>query len=364
MTKRKELTERIFADFSSQITAEIYWKLFIFREYSHPKQRAKPKYIKSRILKESKNDDIIQRFPKISKESLMEEASKYMPSNNEKINKTLKYTRIQDLPSLLGISNINKLFYSPYVFGFYSFEWTDEIYSILMQKYFQSSEYSLELAKAVPADSLELLTYYLTDPKYSFSYVYTDIQTYPVSKLDESAQPSRQYTRTAFFILPEIDEIKGEKCIHINMKYTSWGHKKGGLNFSDYINKVWVGKKKKTKERYPVLFIFLPKNNRDLNFKLDDSIQYPYSLFLFKNYAELIKKLENIHFLDDKFTTRKIECLKMLKALNRCKHEIFNYRLKDFKRIDDYKFKLENIFKRTLKETYCTEKIPPLSEKN
>lgn len=366
MTKRKELTERILADFSSQITAEIYWKLFIFREYSHPKQRVKPKYIKKNIEKESQNDAIIQRFPGISKDSLTEEASKYMASNNEKINRALKYTRIQDLPKLLGISNINRLFCSPCIFGFYSFEWTDEIYSILMEKYFQSDEYSLELPQAVPADSLQLLTYYLTDTKYSFSYVYTDIQDYPVSTLDKKSRPSRQYTKTAFFVLPEINDIEGKKDIHINRRYESWGHKKGGLNFSDKINQLCYGSKMITEQQYPVLFIYLPKNRRDYNFKLDDSIQYPYSLFLFDDYAGLIKKLEGIHFPDDRINGRKTNCLKMLKALYRCRNNMSKHRLKSYcpDEIDNHEFHLESILKKCIKERLFPKEESPLEKKN
>lgn len=314
MNERDKIVERILADFSTQITASMYWKLFIFRYFSHHTQKKDnpPKTIKEKIEEECENKIIYERFPLISKENLSKEANTYMDGNNLKIRRHQgKCASIYHLPELLGVSNVQKLFrqkfISPYVAGFYGLKWETTWGLALQEKYFHTNKYNIPLTTS--KDESALLEYYLTDSGLVFYFVYTAVQKYNIPTDALNIRADRRYNRTVFFYLLKSEEIKekdDKKLIvtYLNSSKKSWGGKNKGIDLNYYLSKLMTDAKKDTgNSKRLVFFVYLQKNYAKKYFTLNQA-PTPYPVFFFSSYTNILNDLKKLHFKDEEIQTR------------------------------------------------------------
>ena len=86
MTEYQEYVERIFKYFSSEISAELYWKLFIFANFTNSDQTQSFSDIRKALKQESKNissksDSFYNRFTNITQTNLESSLKRF---NSEK----------------------------------------------------------------------------------------------------------------------------------------------------------------------------------------------------------------------------------------------------------------------------------------
>lgn len=352
MTKRDEAVEKILTDFSNQITAEIYWKLFIFRYFSHPQQQKaiSPKEIKKRIEEECENDEIFKRFPQISKKSLREIADTYMNGNNLKIRRhQKKCTCIQQLPELLCVSNVQKLFNqefpSPFIFGYYGFKWEKDWVSTMQKEYFHTSQYDIQITNSLE-DETGLLEHYLSNPKFTCYYVYTIVKKYSLSdKLIAYNRSDRKYNSTAFFYLLKDNGSDDPQVTYLNSRSESWGDENYGIDLNLYL----AGFGEKSRKdigncKIPVLLVYALKEYMENDFIPNHSSSFC-PLFFFDSFTNILNILQNFDFEDEDIRKRKERIILLLKSMEEGGQKIDKLKMgEDSKYINEEMYKEDKIF--------------------
>lgn len=114
MTEYQEYVERIFKYFSSEISAELYWKLFIFANFTNSDQTQSFSDIRKALKQESKNissksDSFYNRFTNITQTNLESSLKRF---NSEKIKRVLQYSTQEQLIRIIHVTTFNKMLHT------------------------------------------------------------------------------------------------------------------------------------------------------------------------------------------------------------------------------------------------------------
>lgn len=295
MGKREDYATRILNDFSQQITPELYWKIYIFAYCLNNT----PKIIKRKMETELEKISI-EKYPKLDIDSLRKEYDKYNKKNNEKINTLKKYRRICDLPNLLHIAQLDKIFKeafpSPYSAGFIESNWTPELKEAVKKYYFDSPVLKLHISKALT--DTDLLEYYLSHPYYDFFYVHLQIAEYEPKIIGFDYKAERRYNRTYVAMLLHYTKGDGSGNHHIKILKSNQGGYAYDNDYFYHLDEILSPLIENTHtNKRPLLFIYNPHKILQENFILNTTQPRNYSLYCFEDFSTIlpiIQKYDNL----------------------------------------------------------------------
>lgn len=322
-TKRKRCCQHILSYFSPVITADIYWKLFVFSHYSHHtqicptvsiKQAIEQEYIRILNLPE---EDFFKPFKNITEVTLKTSMDKLLNDSN-KIKRILDKKNCKDIIKLTGKGNfttwIHELYPSPLIMGIPSEIWNKESKAVMYKFFFNSTDIKLRISPP-PFDSFE---FFFSNPNMNYLYIFNVVKRYPPPSDMTFQYKNHLYDCTLFSALftDKASSLKN-KCKSLAFEQEQ------KFNFSErYDSLINRGKSLFHNDDFyhtsTLALIHIPAyisaNGRTENLEnlFDYSNMVGCPIYIFHSYDELIKKLST-HTLSPKF----IKKLKQLRKLYR-----------------------------------------------
>lgn len=337
MTKREKMVNRIHSYFATELTSDIYWKLFIFANFSHYTQKASPKKIKLALHKEyerilTDKENFFNRFTKISEETLKTSLESFSGRSNNRINNVLKpkhpqdHKRIIDLIPQTTFTNwIKTLYPTPYQMGILRESWSYDTLNIMQHFFFGTTYKDLKIS----TPKTDLFDFCFSNPNTRYFYFFNVVRCYTVGEFDKVSPLARQWDLTLYSAL----FIDGQSK-PLNDKYRSIAEQNGrnipfidfygsfidninplcnGYDFchSPYIVLCHIPREAKRGTTTPYLSSTL------FDLWVDKPIVVPFPIYIFESYDELLEKsdkyinfpslLKNLNDYYRDFTSKKYD---------------------------------------------------------
>ena len=297
MSKRQQYVEKIFEYFSSEISAKLYWKLFIFEHFTDPHKKHKScSDVKNSIDKEyrriKKRDSnlFFKRFNNITLAEFKKESLYF--HRNDYIKSTLKYSEIEDLIKIISVSQFNrwmqKLYPSPRAMGLLAETWDADSIDRIFRFFFNTSK-SADVVIPTESDPINLL---LSKKDVNYLYIVNHITEYDISASIEKKdrRKSRLWDHTIFTGL--FIDLAKSSCSDIDFSFAKANENL--INFyGTYYDMIYDEINAQTKNtnfsQNHVAVFHIPSNMKDC-FDFSSEGMMPCPLLIFHSYNELKNK--------------------------------------------------------------------------
>lgn len=309
MTKRNEYTQKFLKSFAPKITADLYWKLFIFSYFSHHTQHKS--YAKIKHEMDMEFDRIKQGTPFHQCSLTMPldelEASKktFQSNDSKKIKRVLQFTSIEQLPKLIGISTftnmIKDIYPSPFLMGLPFEYWNTDSINAMQKYFFNTTKHTFHLIQ-----NFDAVTYFFSNPNFELFYFFNVIKQYPLANEDKFQRPDRRWDHTLFSFL-----LTGAPHNYfLGKRYQSIGTtEKWRIDFFKFFTDFFTSSFRNddtSSSTIPVAIIHVPTENNCRIFNFENKV-FPYPMFIFSSYDDLIEKLQVSHAPNDNLLQQRLK---------------------------------------------------------
>lgn len=318
MSKYTKYVERIFDYFSEEISADLYWKLFIFAQFSDPRKKKKDySDVKDSLDKEYRRivrhkDFFFEKFKNFNLRTLKEEHDKFF-KHTDKIDRVLQYSAIDTLYKIITVTEFNrwmkKLYPSPYAMGILQETWNIDSINMILEFFFTTDEIN---GICIPKgdDSIKFL---LSKKDTHYLYLFNYITKYQYCKPDKKyIRPSRQYNHTLFSavytdlcscaLASQYESTMLTKKLNSNIL-----DGKIDISFFDRLLSKREFKKNVTYNTFSPFYIILIHKTPELEEIINSSniSMLPFPLIAFTSYDDLLSQLSSCNELSINLTRLK-----------------------------------------------------------
>ena len=334
MTEYQEYVERIFKYFSSEISAELYWKLFIFANFTNSDQTQSFSDIRKALKQESKNissksDSFYNRFTNITQTNLESSLKRF---NSEKIKRVLQYSTQEQLIRIIHVTTFNKwiqdLYPLPCAMGIATNDYWDwDSMDMVLKFFFNTTEiYEIRLP-----DEVNIIEFLLSKRNVTYLYFFNHATTYPPDMQKFDTRNSRKWDHTVFTALFNSERIpackQNRKSVALSYNYH--------IDFYDYYRTILTQEIRQSDFKTSCIALFyIPKNAEQL-FDFSSTKMFPCPFLIFHSYEELLAKSRTCNSLPSK--------LGFLRGLTNEMNKKC-YQMSNYQEYDTVKDNLEDLF--------------------
>lgn len=319
MSKYTKYVERIFDYFSEEISADLYWKLFIFAQFSDPRKKKKDySDVKDSLDKEYRRivrhkDSFFEKFKNFNLTTLKEEHDKFF-KHTDKIDRVLQYSTIDKLYKIITVTEFNrwmqKLYPSPYAMGILQETWNIDSINMILEFFFTTDEIN---GICIPTNGVNSIKFLLSKKDAHYLYLFNYITKYQYCKSDKKyIRPSRQYNHTLFSaVYTDLCSCalasQYESTMLTKKPSSNILDGKIDISFFDRLLSKREFKKNVTYNTFSPLYIILIHKTPELEEIINSSSigMLPFPLIAFNSYDDLLNQLSSCNELSINLTRLK-----------------------------------------------------------